>query len=500
VSVDARRAAFLRYVPWLFLTTLFYLAVEISFNARLVAFILSVPGPDEIEAIETRGRLLFAAAVTLWIVGTLLMPRLVSASTSRLRALLVFLMALLLCAVTAGTGVYAWQKQYFEQTTLWASADRTCTALYREALMHGIEAGAPLPPDLQRLGIGLQSPVRRTLLAAYPALATLGDDVAATPDDADWSAARAGLSYGVGTAGHFYAGIYRPSVEAVTAAYHGYHTGSLALTEQLERIPEAERARWEEYQQGLRHAGIDPLAVPWRARPAIVQRLRGEGLPIPLLWNGMDRSVFRTTFETQSRRTVLETFNSAVGGRIGSPVPPGLDQAAFLAHPAVQSFWRRLVRAPGTMTLAPSLTPEQVERQIWPEARRLAPEEDIHLIRGDGSGLLWHTGASMDAREALTLYTASVMALGLSTFGILLHGTKLVIMGLRVVRPWQRFQVLKSMALTAVAVIVTALVSAPCFPPLSSVSTLVLWMLAVTSGRLDQLGLFLRQFAGLGWV
>lgn|GEM_PF-5704324 len=500
MSVEGRQTAFLRYALWLFLTTLFYLAVEISFNARLVAFILSVPDPDEIEAIETRGRLLFAAAVTLWIVGTLLMPRLVSASTSRLRALLIFLTTLLLCAVTVGTGIYIWQKQYFEQTTLRASADRTCTALYREALMRGVEAGAVPPPDLQRLGIGLQSPVRRTLLAAYPALSTFGDDVAAPPGDADWSAARAGLSYGIGTADHFYSGIYRQSLKEVEMAYQAYHSGSLTVADQMGRIHEAERTRWEEYQQGLRHADVDPLAVPWRARPAIIRRLHDEGLPIPLLWNGMDRAVFRTTFEAQYRKTLLESFDSKVRGRLGSFVPPGLDQAAFLAHPAVQSFWRQLVRAPETMTLTPALSPEQVARQVWSEARRLAPEEDISLIRGDRSGLLWHTGASMDASEALMFYTASVMALGLSTFGILLHSTKLVIMGLRVIRPWQRFRVLKSTAVIAVAVIVTALVSAPCLPPLSSVSTLALWMLAVADGRLDQLGILMRQYCAFGWV
>lgn len=411
------------WLPAVWVATALYLAVELSFNARLLDVVGGGASLAEIDAIEGWGRGIsgFAAALFFW---PRWIGRLYDGVRGRLRASLCLLLRTLLvmgCVYLAQEALVRWL------------VDRSTPAQLRSAqhlvlLQTGLHRNLV---DLEGLGLDqarMSRPDGKALLAMFPLLGSgLGEQVAA--DFGPQQRAEVSRKLVISALGdpnermrHYvdlYAGlekVYAPFLEARAEV-------------------EAKAGReWNEYRRKLRRRGISPDAPPRRYHATIRRQVRSGGVPVPDTWHPADRRGFVAAASRYPLSEARRRLQAAIGERF-----PPLRQVEPPDH-FTELFTERKLQAPLLRALGyaciESFDPVAAGRDAGGFKRELYDREvDCQTLRqleleGDPE-------AGRDARRALLV---PFIALAFSLYGALAHIAKFVLYGLALLRGYPLFQ------------------------------------------------------------
>jgi glycerophosphoryl diester phosphodiesterase len=322
--------------------TLIYLVFELAFNARLLDVVGGEATLDEIHHIEHYGRILSGTAAALFMLQFLLkhdekvrMEYAEKGDTDReMFGFPRILVACLLCVL----GVYYGLQTFVDYLVDSRSGDfrhrAVNVSLIQNALVNdrvdltGIDAGN----GLYRL------PEGKAFLALFPFMATSVDDLEQRMKDAKVQILRHTISEQVDPKTYF--DRYQQAIQTATTQWQKYR-GNIEDTESVDR--EFNKA-WREYEDELcGHKGCrwTPDNVPrhmWKT----VRRQVQKNVNVPDDWQPNDRRSFRAAIARQITEKMLREGITVDGRRI----PPGLSQAEFIQHPAIQKQLRANLRLP----------------------------------------------------------------------------------------------------------------------------------------------------------
>lgn len=347
----------------LILLTALYLAFELAFNARLLDVVGGGASADDVHHIEISGRLLSGIAVALVVLQGLLTwrarcVRLGRAATPRMGVVL------LLCGLTVG-GVYLGLQQLVDGIVASRSTEFRRQALNITLIQQAIVDGRVQLTGMEQDAGLYARPEGKAFLALFPAMA-------ASVQELDRKIEHAKLTLIAEHVGHQAGGIqgyyrsYQQAMDGVAKQWRDYSKLGSANVDVEAEVAKQHRKAWNDYLSDLGKRGWTPSTVPGAYEGRVRQSVR-QRVPVPSDWDLRDEAGFRAAVD----RKVRSRFHGQVPEvKVrGQRIAPGLSQAAFTAHPAVQAELRDQLKLPAGTSVPLSTDAEGFRRQLYDPMR-----------------------------------------------------------------------------------------------------------------------------------
>lgn len=324
------------YVPFMIAVTAAYLTVEIPFSVHLVEVMGGSPTQSDIDGMEGFGRILTGIAVSIWIVGALVFPRMGANGSSFFRSL----------AVAAAVTVASTAATYgaLEQVAAFTGHSTDGTER-KEAFISNLARGhisrAGGTGDLRSTGENDWN----TFIAVAPMLFGKEAMVSAAGMDGEALAMEEAARL-AGSPDEYRQKVFGPAFDGVRSSYASYADGSKEYLDAKRNLARDADKAWETF---LAECRKDSSCKPGRGfyHAAIVNKLRRAGVPVSDDWTITDKAGFVGPYMQVASKRIEEKYAEAVKLRLnGTWIAPGLDIDGFAAHPYVQKQIRQSLRLP----------------------------------------------------------------------------------------------------------------------------------------------------------
>lgn len=394
-----------------------YVVLTLAFGSRLLEAMTGRLGDAQFAAIRDWTQALFGCALTLFLWGTVIFPRLERSQLSwRLRWL----------ALVVSGAIGAAGGSYVERATLDYLLANQDGVVGRQAVqLHTLtQAILDTRQPVQAIAVPaelLSSPTGKAFLLLF-----LGTELYRADGGVRASTALSGALEGlvaqrIGTAAQVYDNLFVPSVRSLRDAFNAYVAAQTALAEDVRAIPERQALAWTEFQDGLAQRGLPAVRRPRTDWPAIAVELRQMGIPVPTDWNPTDRAGFAVAVGTHLRQQADNQYSERVTRLIGTELAPGLEWEQFVAHADVQARWRAGIGAPAHAALSPTMGFRAFSELVYRPMLNRVVDPKLGVLTGPAENFAVSGGLHDAAAAALSWITVPAVALSLALIGGLWH-------------------------------------------------------------------------------
>lgn len=401
------------------LATLGYLVIELSFNARLLDVVGGNASPQEVDRIEIWGRLIsgFALALFGW-------PRWIRQARSRHSGTLRRIRHVAWWSLLAMLAMYIAQESIIRSLVNSSSEAQLAQAQHLVLLRNGLHEGLVELPGLEVDGERLTSAEGKALLAMFPMLASGLGDLIGTRFDAGQRERVTGMlvTRRMGDPNLHLDG-YRDLVQAI-------HDGYVQYGEALAEVDRQGAEAWSKYTRDLRRRGYRPNSVPRRGHAQVRRNVRASGVYVASDWRPGDRAGFVEAATRDGRLSARREFSARMAAE--SPAFAGVSPPdTFDEFMRGEDTQPRILSALGYSCL------EKFDPDIGTADAFMAnlyqAEADCQTQR-----VLARHGEEEAGRDARRLLLVPIIALFLSLLGGLAHIGKMIYLTRKLVLGRQR--------------------------------------------------------------
>lgn len=347
---------------FLILLTALYLVFELAFNARLLDVVGGGASTQDVHHIEVSGRMLSGIAVALVVLQLLLTWR---ARRMRLghKAFPPMWGVLLLCGLTIG-GVYLGLQKMVDGIVASRSAEFRRQALNITLIQKAIVDGRVQLAGMEQDSGLYALPEGKAFLALFPAMAASVHELDRKIEHAKLTliAEHVGNQAG-GIQGYYNS--YRQAMDGVAKQWRDYSKLPSVSIDVDAEVTKQHRKAWNDYLSDLGQRGWTPSTVPSAYEGRVRQSVR-KRVPVSSNWDLRDEAGFRAAIDHKVRSRIGKVPEVRVRGQ---RIQPGLSQAAFTTHPAVQAELRDKLQLPAGTTVPLSTTAEGFRNQLYDPMR-----------------------------------------------------------------------------------------------------------------------------------
>lgn len=407
-----------------------YLLFELAFGARLLDVVGSTTDLDEIEQIETAGRVISGIALTLVVWTSLILPRIrrMSFWTPWRRTRSAFMLggSTILCCLAS----YAIQEAILDGLSYGSSPAQRQAASTLTLVSSSVQNSSALLRGLDFERVDRSSPESKTFMALLPSLALSVDRLEERTKGSIEDLLEAQAKTAIGGPGFFYANVYFPAMTAMMRSYNEvYLPASDRHARAIARIPDEQTRLYRKYRNDL--GRFTPTSLPRSEHPRLRSQLRQDGIMVPLDWAPTDRDGFMSAVEARIRGEVTTDYDRMMTETYGKVLPDDLTPAQFFTHPVVQQSWRSQMGIAYEIPLSINLDENAAETEIyrpWVEAvvneRRPLYFSPINAFEEDGAHY-------EDGITAIRIAYIPLIAFTFSILGALVHSFKTLNFALR---------------------------------------------------------------------
>jgi len=406
------KSSFPWYLPFIVAVTATYLTIEIPFSAQLLDVLAANPSSNDIDLIEKFGRCLTGFAVAIAVVGWFL-----ARSHNAGRSLGKQIIGTVVLSV-ASVGM-----TYFILDRVAVATGDFSTA---EARKNAFQAIMAKPVMLERVNYDPSSSDWK----AFVAMAAFMDDGGKLLDIAGSSsinAAKSEASRRLGTVAELRAKFFDKDFDGVRNAYLDYKEGSEKYLKARHDAEITVANGWGNYLKMRERAGYKTIYNQVELTH-LRSRVVSAGIPIPANWHPDDRATFDAAHRSKLLGPIDDAYARGFKGYFGDGVvlPPGMDFAAFLAHPALQNRLRKDVSLPASQAIIrPTMSDADFTTAVYVPMRDKLTKDLEKTSVADVSSFEDGRQYADSGKSAVRLSTIPMLAIFLSLAGALLHVCKL---------------------------------------------------------------------------
>lgn len=400
--------------------TVIYLIVELGFNAKLLDVVGSAANLTKIHQIENIGRALSGVAVALFVLQ--LMIKRFSLSALTIACVISGLATFLIIDRSVDTLV--------KNSSLEFRRSSATLVLMQRGLVNG---------HLNLYGLNdkpeiFSQPQGKAFLALFPAMASAVNQLDNKLEEAKRQATIRIVEKELGGAAGYYDNVYVRAVKEISKNFESYR-----LTPDVSAAIDSEHEKsWNEYLTTLGKRGWTPSSVPEYAY-AKVARDVARKVGTPEGWNLHDELVFKQAVARKVRKRMSDKGIDKETIKIkGSTIPLNLDWRAFFLHPVVQETLREKMKISAKVIIKPAYdgtTMKEFESVVYQSALKEIVDDRMKMLTAEldtfaDGGKNYKAGL-----DAVATVIIPPIALGLSLFGAIAHGAKLIYLLLKVWMP-----------------------------------------------------------------
>ena len=348
---------------FLILLTAVYLTFELAFNARLLDVVGGGASTDDVHHIEISGRLLSGIAVALVLLQLLLTWRARCVRLARAVWPPIWVV-LLLCGLTVG-GVYLGLQQMVDSIVASRSTEFRRQALNITLIQKAIVDGRVQLAGMEQDAGLYARPEGKAFLALFPAMAASVQDLDRKIDHAKLTLIAEHVGNQAGGIQGYYKS-YQQAMDGVAKQWRDYNKLGSANIDVDAEVAKQHRQAWNDYLSDLGKRGWTPSTVPGAYEGRVRQSVR-KRVPVSSDWDLRDEASFRAAVDRKVR--------SRISGKVpevkvrGQRIPPGLSQAAFTGHPAVQAELRDKLKLPAGVNVPLATDADGFRRNLYDPMR-----------------------------------------------------------------------------------------------------------------------------------
>ena len=348
---------------FMILLTAVYLTFELAFNARLLDVVGGGASTQDVHNIEISGRLLSGIAVALVVLQVLLTWRARRVRQGR-KAAPGMLAIGLLCSLTVG-GVYLGLQQMVDHIVASRSTEFRRQALNITLIQKAIVDGRVQLAGMEQTDGLYARPEGKAFLALFPAMAASVQELDRKIEHAKLTLIGEHVGNQAGGIQGYY-NSYQQAMEGVAKQWRDYNKLGSANIDVDAEVAKQHRKAWNDYLNDLGKRGWTPSTVPGAYEGRVRQSVR-KRVPVASNWDLRDEASFRDAVD----RKVRSRFNGKVPEvKVrGQRIPPGLSQAAFTAHPAVQAELRDKLKLPAGTNVPMGTDADGFRRNLYDPMR-----------------------------------------------------------------------------------------------------------------------------------
>lgn len=352
------------YIPLMALVTACYLTVEVPFSVRLVEVLGGSPSQSDIDRMESFGRVLTGVAVSIWIVGVLVFPRMAAKGRGLAASI----------AVASIVGLASTWATYATLDQIAAATGASSTGVERKAAFLSVMARNQIATnggfgDLVASG----SNDWKAFVAVSPAIAS-GEALAKAAGAAGADLASKEALRLVGDQEAYRAAVFGDRFDSIRSAYQRYADGSKKYLSAVSGLDRESAEAWDRFQAELRKKYPDGLPGRGFTHASIVRHIKFDlGIPVDQNWSIRDRAGFIGPYKQAAAEKIEKAYRDGIESGLGDGqrIQPGLDIDGFSSHPAVQKRIREALGLPGaTAAITPNMDSATFRAQVY--APRLA--------------------------------------------------------------------------------------------------------------------------------
>lgn len=413
-----RRKKLPSYIPLMALVTACYLTVEIPFSVRLVEVLGGSPSQPDIDAMETFGRILTGVAVSIWIVGVLLFPRM----HARGRGLVFSTVAAALVGMAATWATYNALDVVAEATGFSSTGEERKEAFLSILARNQIAASGGID--------GLRASDAndwKAFVAVSPTLSS-SSALASAAGSSVSEMARDEARRLVGSPDRLRKSVFGDGFADVRDAYARYADGSKEYLSAKANLDGQAAEAWDGFQSELRRRYPGGVTRNSFTEAMIYREIKfNRRLPVSRNWDIRDRAEFVRAFKEAGMKKVDESYRREMTIQLGPDewIRPGLSMDGFVSQPAIQKRIREsLGLGRGSETISAAMSRQSFLSQVY--APTLAATED-GLVRATAASPSEFASGEFMRRGIDSVRAARLpaMAILLSIAGAVLHVYKL---------------------------------------------------------------------------
>lgn len=401
------------YVYVMLFVTLAYLTIEIPFSVYLVEFMGGNPSINDVDIIEFFGRILTGFAVAIFVIGTMVLPRL---NFKRSYFKSVFWI-----------GCWSFLSIFGTFHSLNFIADYLGSSSTPEERRIAFQTNV-VKRQIAENGVGeIAITSSNDWLAFVSAIPTLGASAEELFAMSNISKNEMINDESYRALGDIRAARIFFSDERLSVSKKIYEQYQIAVGRYQESLKDVDRDANRAYSEFQDQARVKSNGLWYwydKKKKAEVARteLRKHGLIFSSRENPLDREIFGYVFGKKYKGQVLDGFNKRMKKEFGSVISPGLTFEDFSAHPAVHKKIRSIFHLPSSeVSLNDTMTDADFINLVYiPLAKKNA---DIFLRAFDAPASKFANGEEFETlgTSAVKMIRVPVMAILLSIAGAMLH-------------------------------------------------------------------------------
>lgn len=407
------------YMWFMLVVTAAYLTVEIPFSIHLVRMLGGLATPDDIQQAERFGRILTGVAVALAYVGMRFYPMCHAANMG-----FFYMSRHALVRIIPIVAVVFFGLHYYGEFRGLLSSGPTRSEAYvanlarNSIVADGVNGHAP-SDDPAWLGL-------MTGLSSVFTPAKLVSMTGKSVSDLAMNEARRVI----GSPSEAKSNLDNILSPVADKGYSDYLRGSQRFNDGMADASRQAAAKWDDFQRQLRAKfGSDFPRAGTMTHRYVVNRLRNEGVDVPLTYNLRDRATFMRASLSPVYEKALRDFKSQMTYSVdyNTKLVPGLDKLQFFADPGVQSLIRSKAGSltlPKNVVIHPGMQMSDFAASVYPMMLKGAYDK-IHDFATAGPNGFYSQASASVGESAVKAATLPATALLLSLAGALFHIYKL---------------------------------------------------------------------------
>ncbi|MFC6687984.1 hypothetical protein [Jhaorihella thermophila] len=424
-------------IKFLFVVTLLYLIVELSFNAKLLDVVGTTTNKDDIDQIEFWGRIISGCAITIALWGIYLRKDL-SFKFQKFR--------LVKLATIGFMAAYAIQYGILSAIENVSDAETRRKAKILSFVTSGVQNG---DVDLAGLNGNLDktSPDYKTFMAVFPVMALYVSDLDKKIAPHLETVVYRIMKRQLGDPGVYYDSAY-VKADAYARKLFEQHNAILAEYEHKMRevVPKNTQILWDSIQTALDKKYPSGYIPPF-ARSNLYVYLTNQGIDIPITWHPKNPYWKRVFFEKareKFERDVNKWAERAVFNfyyRSDYKLPTKLNLAEFSLLPKVRHEWNRelpIFEYDEKIKLPAGLSKEQFISQFWEPALKKRAKFSYKTMMFGAKTYEQDYSQYEDGVQAIRYTFVPLVAFCFSLIGGIFHIMKVAYLGSRLL-PGHRF-------------------------------------------------------------
>lgn len=403
---------FPRYLPIIAAVTAAYLLIEIPFSAHLLDVLSGNPSSDDIDTIERLGRVLTGVAVAIAAVGWFLARSHRKGTPAGTQIIAVAMISAISISLT-----------YLALDRIAVATGDFSTASARKSAYRSIIAKQSM---VEAVAHDPSSSDWKAFVAMAPFLDHEGRLLGLAGSGAA-DASRAEAIRRIGSPTTLRAKFFEKDFNGVRVAYLDYKEGAEKYLKARRDAEKTVAEGWGNYLKLRQRAGYETIYNQVELNN-LRRRVMSHGIPIPPNWNPNDRGTFDAVHRQKLLGKIEEAYASGFKAYFGNGVvlPPGMDFAGFLAHPALQSRIRRDASLPpSAAVIRPTMTDTEFISAVYRPMRDALTNEIEKTSKDDVSAFADGQRNASAGKSAVRMSTIPMLAIFLSLAGALLHVCKL---------------------------------------------------------------------------